>query len=266
MTETRLDDLHKKGGKFGVSLDSQTKEGCVYRSKKMSINGVSTTLKLRDTVGFGAMDMKTNVILKKTFLDLVSDFDKTRGCILVHKCERYREGGHKDLQDIKNMFKTMGLDFNKHLLLVITHTGHLSEETKNAYTQEIRTQVLPEVPADKIIHINFANLLELNEDHRDFYKRTTRQEFLKMINKLKEFEDEITPGAREIRDHFDNTYDENLQTRAAVPNPLSSMFTGVLNILSGNTCLEFIFYSRPRAYCCRSDFEECVQSNSLRRS
>ena len=81
----RIDDHHKKGGKFGVSLDSQTKEGCVYRSKKMSINGVSTTLKLRDTVGFGAMDMKTNVILKKTFLDLVSDFDQIRGCILVDK-------------------------------------------------------------------------------------------------------------------------------------------------------------------------------------
>jgi len=262
----RIDDLHNNGGSFRISLDSQTTEGKVYRSKKMSINGVSTTLKLRDTVGFGAMDMKTNVILKRTFLDLVSDFDKTRGCILVHKCERYREGGHKDLQDIKNMFKTMDLDFNKHLLLVITHTGHLSEETKNAYTQEIRTKVLPEVPADKIIHINFANLEELNEEHRDFYKRTTGDEFEKMINKLKEFEDEITPGAREIREHFDKTYDQNLQTRAAVPAPISPIVTGVLNYLSGNTCSVCIFYSRRRAYCCRSDFEECVQSNSSRRS
>ena len=94
-----LDDLQNKGGAFGVSLFSKTKEGGVYKSPKMTINGVSTTLKLRDTVGFGAMDMKTNDILKRTLLDLVSDFDKTRVCILVYKCERYREGGHKDLEE-----------------------------------------------------------------------------------------------------------------------------------------------------------------------
>jgi hypothetical protein len=216
MTVPRIDDHHKKGGKFRISLDSQTTEGKLYKTPKMTINGVSTTLKLRDTVGFGAMDLKTSAILKKTFLDLVSDFDKIRGCILVHKCERYREGGHKDLEDIKNMFKTMGLDFNKHLLLVITHTGHLSEETKNAYTQEIRTKVLPEVPADKIIHCNFANMEELNEYHRDFYERTAQEEFLKLITKLVEFEDEIAPGALEIKEHFDNTYDENLQKKWGV--------------------------------------------------
>jgi hypothetical protein len=264
MTTPELDDLQTTGGAFGISLFSKTQEGGVYKSPKMTINGISTTLKLRDTVGFGAMDMKTNDILKKTFLDLVSDFDKTRGCILVHKCERYREGGHKDLVDMKNMFKTMGLDFNKHLLLVITHTGHLSEETKTGYTQEIRTKVLPEVPADKIIHINFANVEELNEEHRDFYESTTETEFLKMINKLKEFQDEIAPGARDIREHFDKAYDENLQTRVPVPNPLSSIVTGVLNTLPGNTCPVCIFYSRRRAYCCRSDFEECVQSNNSR--
>jgi hypothetical protein len=185
---------------------------------------------------------------------MVSDFDKTRGCILVHKCERYREDGHKDLQDIKNMFRTMGLDFKKHLLVVITHSGHLSDEAKNAYTQEIHAKFLPEAPADKIIHINFANLTELNADHRDFYERTTGDECEKMINKLKEFEDEITPGAREIREHFDKTYDQNLMPIAAVHARVSPIVTVVLNILSGNTCSECIFYSRPRAYCCRSDF------------
>ncbi len=68
----RIDDVHNKDGRFGIDLDSQKTEVKVYRSKKMSINGVSTTLKLRDTVGFGAMDHKTNDILKETFLDLVS--------------------------------------------------------------------------------------------------------------------------------------------------------------------------------------------------
>ncbi len=82
---SRIDDHHKKGGKFRISLDSQTIEGKVYTSQKMTINRSSTTLKLRDTVGFGVMDMTTNDILKKTFLDLVSDFDKIRGCILVDK-------------------------------------------------------------------------------------------------------------------------------------------------------------------------------------
>jgi hypothetical protein len=181
----------------------------------MTINGVSTTLKLRDTVGFGAMDMKTNDILKKTFLDCVSDFDKIRGCILVHKCERYREGGHKDLEDIKNMFKTMGLDFKKHLLLVITHTAHLSDKTRNAYTKEVCIKVLPEVPADKIIHVNFANLEELNDYHRDFYESTAGDEFFKLITKLTEFEDEIAPGALEIKEHFDQTYDANLQKKTS---------------------------------------------------
>jgi hypothetical protein len=243
MTTPDLDDLQTTGGAFGIGPLSNTTEGIVYKSPIMTINGISTTLKLRDTVGFGAMDMKTNDILKKTFLDLVSDFDKTRGCILVHKCERYREGGHKDLEDMKNMFKTMGLDFNKHLLLVITHTGHLSEETKTRYTQELRTEVLPEVPADKIIHINFANVEELEEKHRDFYENTTEREFLKMINKLKEFHDEIAPGARDIREHFDKTYDENLQTRAAVPAPISPIFTGLLNIQTGNTCPVYFLFA-----------------------
>jgi outer membrane receptor for monomeric catechols len=55
MTVPRIDDHHKKEGKFRISLDSQTTGSKMYKTPKMTINGVSTTLKLRDIVGFGAM-------------------------------------------------------------------------------------------------------------------------------------------------------------------------------------------------------------------
>jgi hypothetical protein len=163
---------------------------------KNRINDYVTSLRFRDTIGFGSM--RSNDILEESLLD-VHDY---HGLILVHKCvsgslrvggtERYREGGHKDLEYFKR--KVNGLDFNKHLLLVITHTGHLSEETKNAYTQEIRTKVLPEVPADKIIHSNFHKLEELNEYERELYEHTAQDEFFKLFTKLMEFEDEIGLG------------------------------------------------------------------------
>lgn len=116
----------------------------MYTTPKIKIDGVSVSLKLRDTVGFGAKDMETKNILKDTFLEVVSDFEKIRGCLLVHKCERFREGGYKDLEQIKQMFETMGLDFKKHLLLVITHTAHLSDETKKSYADEIKAKVIPD--------------------------------------------------------------------------------------------------------------------------
>jgi hypothetical protein len=73
-----------------------------------------------------------------TFLDVVFDFRKICACLLVHKCERFRKRGHKDLEQIKQMFTTMGLHFEKQLLLVFTHTGHLSGETKQRYANEIK--------------------------------------------------------------------------------------------------------------------------------
>ena len=36
-----------------------------------------------------------------------------------------------------------------------------------------------------------------------------------MITKLTEFEDEIAPGALEIKEHFDQTYDANLQKKTS---------------------------------------------------
>ena len=128
--------------KHATSLSSQTTESKLYTTPKIKINGVWVSLKLRDTVGFGAKDMETKNILKETFLEVVGDFEKIRGCILVHKCERFREGGYKDLEQIKQLFETIGLKFHQHLLLVITHTGHLSEETKKKYSDELREHVI----------------------------------------------------------------------------------------------------------------------------
>ena len=38
---------------------------------------------------------------------------------------------------------------------------------------------------------------------------------MKLITKLTEFEDEIAPGALEIKKHFDESYDANLQEKAS---------------------------------------------------
>ncbi len=165
MTEAKFEGL-SQGGQFRISVDSVTQESKVYKTGRIKMHDTSVTLKFRDTVGFGAKDMASKTILKDTFLDVVGDFDKIRGCVLVHKCERHREGGAQDLEQIKQMLDTMGLNIGKHLLIVITHTGHLSEETQETYTADIRKKVLEDVPEDRVIHVNFANLSELNEHHR----------------------------------------------------------------------------------------------------
>ncbi len=165
MTEARFEGL-AQGGQFRIGVDSVTQESRVYKTGRIQMDDTSVTLKFRDTIGFGARDMASKTILKDTFLDVVGDFDKVRGCVLVHKCERYREGGAQDIKQIKQMLDTMGLHIGKHLLIVITHTGHLSEETQEEYTADIRKKVLEDIPEDRVIHVNFANLSELNDHHR----------------------------------------------------------------------------------------------------
>ncbi len=212
MTEATFEGL-SKGGKFRVSIDSVTTESKIYKTGRINLGDSSVTLKFRDTVGFGAKDMESKTILKDTFLEVVADFDKIRGCVLVHKCERYREGGAQDIQQIQQMLSTMGLDITKHLLLVITHTGHLSEEVQEAYSKEIRERVLKDIPADRVIHVNFANLDELNDYHRNFYLETRKDEWMKLLNKLKEFEDEVAPASSEIKEYFQSAYTEDLRKR-----------------------------------------------------
>ena len=85
MTNPKIGDMSKDGKPFGTSTASQTTCGKVYKSPKMKIDGVSVSIKLRDTAGFGAKDMETKNILFDTFKAVVTDFDKLRGCILVHQ-------------------------------------------------------------------------------------------------------------------------------------------------------------------------------------
>jgi len=214
-----MDDINKMGrgaNKHVTSLKSQTTESKLYSTPKIKIDDVWVSLKLRDTVGFGAKDMETKNILKETFLEVVGDFEKIRGCILVHKCERLREGGHKDLEQIKQLFETMGLKFDEHLLLVVTHTGHLSEETKQKYSDELREGPLPEIPIERIMHVNFANPDELNEHHKQWYIENTPQEYLRLMNKLMEFEDEIAPVAKDIKEYVDNAYTKDLKKKGTL--------------------------------------------------
>ena len=219
-----------RGPNFRTSLDSQTTESKMYSTPKIKIDGTSVSLKLRDTVGFGAKDMETKNILKDTFLDVVSDFEKIRGCILVHKCERFREGGYKDLEQIKQMFETMGLHFKKHLLLVITHTGHLSEETKANYSSDVIDKVIPEIPLERVVHVNFANLEELNDHHKEFFMNTAGDQFKKLMSKLREFEDEVAPVAKDIKEFIDNAYDKDLKKRKTA---VSSVVDNVFEVVDG---------------------------------
>eukprot|EP00960_Hanusia_phi_P035545 751779-Hanusia_phi.AAC.1 len=212
MTEKSTQGL-SKGGQFRLSLDSVTEESRVYKTPKIKFGDVSVTLKFRDTIGFGAKDMESKLILKETFLKVVTDFDKIRGVILVHKCERYREGTAQDLEKIKRMLDTMGLDIKKHLLVVVTHTAHLSTDTQLAYSEEIREKIHKDVPVDRIIHVNFAKTEELNDYHKKFFQDTMRDEFVKLVKKLMEFEDEVAPARHEIEQHFDRTYTDDLQKR-----------------------------------------------------
>jgi hypothetical protein len=225
-----MDDINKMGrgaNKHATSLKSQTTESKLYSTPKIKIDDVWVSLKLRDTVGFGAKDMETKNILKDTFLEVVGDVgEKIRGCILVHKCERLREGGFKDLEQIKQLFETMGLKFDEHLLLVVTHTGHLSEETKQKYSDELREGPLPEIPIERIMHVNFANPDELNEHHKKWYIDTTAEEYRRLMNKLMEFEDEISPVAKDIKGFFDNAYTKDLKKKGT----LSSFVTELADV------------------------------------
>ena len=237
MTTHKINDMGHGTNMHRTSLSSQTTESKLYKTPKITMpDGVEVSLKLRDTVGFGAKDMETRNILKDTFLEVVTDFEKIRGCILVHKCERFREGGYKDLECMKRMLERMGLKFDQHLLLVITHTGHLSDETKKSYADELKETVLPDIPADRIMHVNFANMDELNEYHQKFYQDTAKTEFSRMVGKLREFEDEIAPGGKDLREHFDNSYDEDLNKKGVEDlkkKGVASKVTDFLGRLSG---------------------------------
>lgn len=227
MTMVDINKMGRGANKHATSLKSQTTESKLYSTPKIKIDDVWVSLKLRDTVGFGAKDMETKNILKDTFLEVVGDVgEKIRGCILVHKCERLREGGHKDLEQIKQLFETMGLKFDEHLLLVVTHTGHLSEETKQKYSDELREGPLPEIPIERIMHVNFANPDELNDQHKKWYMDTSKEEYLRLMNKLMEFEDEISPVAKDIKGFFDNAYTKDLKKKGT----LSSFVTELADV------------------------------------
>ena len=215
MTTKKLQDLGKHSD-FKMSTDSVTmweekrgKEESQARKHESALikrNGCSVKLGLRDTVGFGAKDQESKDILKQTVLEVVQDCEKIRGCILVHKCERYRTGGAQDVQDMKDAMKKLGLDFNKHLLLVITHSAHLSKEHQDKYSAEISQKISGQIPKDKVIHVNFANLAEMNEDFAAIYRKNIQAEFEKLLDKLMEFNTEIPPASKEWKEYFEKVH------------------------------------------------------------
>lgn len=79
-------------------------------------------------------------------------------------------------------------------------------------------QVLPEIPADRIIHVNFANVDELNEYHQKFYYDTAPVEHKRLMDKLREFDDEIAPGAKDIKEFMANSYTKDLKKKGVLPS------------------------------------------------
>jgi alpha-L-fucosidase len=77
-------------------------------------------------------------------------------------------------------------------------------------------QALPEIPIERIMHVNFANTDELNEHHRKWYIDTTPEEYRRLMGKLMEFEDEIAPVAKDIKEYIDNTYTKDLKKKGTL--------------------------------------------------
>ena len=73
------------------------------------------------------------------------------------------------------------------------------------------------------MHVNFANVDELNEYHKKFYLDTSEEEYSKLMDKLFEFEDQIAPVAKDIRDLLDNSYTDDLQKKGALPSLMTNL-------------------------------------------
>jgi hypothetical protein len=215
MTNQNMRDVGKHGD-FKMSTDSVTvlgkggkkgqREAMKVESPFFKRDGVNVKLCFRDTVGFGAKDMESKDILKETVAEVAGDFERIRGCILVHKCERYRTGGAEDVEEMKRAMKTLNLDFNKHLLLVITHSAHLTKEKQEEYSAQIRTKISGQIPLERVIHVNFVNLGEVNEDFREIYRKMAPHEFEKVVAKLMEFETNVCPAGQNFKEHFVKTH------------------------------------------------------------
>ena len=63
------------------------------------------------------------------------------------------------------------------------------------------------------MHVNFANMDELNDYHQEFYRNTTKVEFSRLMGKLREFEDEVAPVGKDIREFIDKSYTKDLKKR-----------------------------------------------------
>ena len=76
------------------------------------------------------------------------------------------------------------------------------------------------------MHVNFANTDELNEHHKKWYIDTAAEEYRRLMNKLMEFEDEISPVAKDIKGFFDNAYTKDLKKKGT----LSSFVTELADV------------------------------------
>ena len=200
LTNPKIGGMSKDGKPFGTSIASQKTKSTVYKSPKFKIDGVSISVKLRDTAGF-------ETTANDALMD-VPQLEKIRGCILVHK----RGRGWRDFEQTEQIFRTMGLEFKQHLLVFVTHTGNLSDSEQHKYSDAIQ-QENPEVPADRIIHVNVAHLEDSNEGHGAIDVRQAQSERARIFRVFQAFDDEIAPASKGFGDYIDRSYDTNLNRK-----------------------------------------------------
>ena len=119
------------------------------------------------------------------------------------------------------MFINRGVD---PVLVSEAHVGLMKKAS------DVIDKVIPEIPLERVVHVNFANLEELNDHHKEFFMNTAGDEFKKLMSKLREFEDEIAPVAKDIKEFIDKSYDKDLKKRKTA---VSSVVDNVFEVVDG---------------------------------
>eukprot|EP01052_Picozoa_sp_SAG31_P075946 SAG31_NODE_35191_length_325_cov_1.013274_1_plen_101_part_01 len=92
----------------------------------------------------------------------------------------------RDLPIAGYMMKHMSADLTKHLLVVVTHSLLYNEPTQSKYLDELHaqlTQVLPNLPRDRIMTANFANTgVELAQPAKELFDEQHEKDYSKVAS------------------------------------------------------------------------------------
>jgi hypothetical protein len=157
------------------------------------------SLAFKDTVGLGADDIPCEEVFIQTFTKLLHNVEAVNGFILVLKMAPITEAfAQKDLQFMRNMMSLFKAEVRRNVLIVVTHSNDVSDETKQRFTKNLhknlnKTAFDGELSKDNIVHCNFANWTELRARSADDFEAQHFAEWTKMQKKLREFSTPINP-------------------------------------------------------------------------